>query len=279
MLGDLHCHSIYSDGSVSPEQLCKYALRQNLTHIALTDHDTMRGIPSLVEAARNTSLHIISGVECTTKDSYTNRSVHVLCYAPQKKEVLLPLIKDTSYKRKMAKISMAEHIEKIYPLFKTEDCIHLAQHSDSIFESHIMQALSNAGYTNLPFGALMKELIGKSGSCYVPISYPDTLEVINLMHQANGIVVIAHPGQFDSVDLCLHLAREHQIHGIECMHHKNSSTVTQQCISIAQQYNLLITGGSDFHGMYSISPHPVGFNTTDSQNILHLLELIEHQSN
>lgn len=279
MLGDLHCHSIYSDGSVSPAQLCKYALRQHLTHIALTDHDTMKGIPSLTEAARDTPLRIIPGVECTTKDPRTNRSVHVLCYAPQKKEVLFPLIKDTSYKRKLAKLSMAEQIEKIYPLFKAEDCIHLARDSASIFESHLMQALSNAGYTNVPFGSLMKELIGKTGSCYVPISYPDTFEVIDLMHQANGVVVIAHPGQFDSIDLCLHLAKEHQIHGIECMHYKNSSTVTEKCLSIAQQYNLLVTGGSDFHGMYSLSPHSVGFHTTDNQNMLNLLELIDVQSN
>lgn len=274
MLGDLHCHSIYSDGSVLPEQLCKFALRHGLSHIALTDHDTLNGLSDLKAAAQKTELQIIPGVECTTKDPYTGRSVHVLCYAPANPKLLLPLIQETSRKRRESKLAMAEKIEKLYPLFKTEDCIFLARKSTSIFESHIMRALANAGYTNQPFGPLLKELIGKQGSCYVPISYPNTLEVIDLMHQAGGIVVIAHPGQFDSVELCLQLAKEQKIDGIECMHYKNSPEVQSKCLSIAEQYHLLITGGSDFHGMYSASPHPVGFCTTDDLNMHRLLNLI-----
>ena len=87
--------------------------------------------------------------------------------------------------------------------------------------------------------------------------------------------MIAHPGQFDSVDLIRRLAREKVIHGIECMHYKNSEDVTKTCLEIAASYDLLATGGSDFHGMYTKSPHPVGFRTTDSKNTQRFLEYIQ----
>ena len=275
MKGDLHCHSIFSDGSATPEQIGKYALRQGLDLIALTDHDTLNGISRLCTYADGTSLTVVPGVECTTKDPFTGRPVHVLCYAPKKPLILEPVLDETSRRRREAKLAMAEKIQKLYPAVQTEDVLDLSRHSASIFESHIMMALANAGITNHPFGPLLGELIGKQGSCYVPIHYPDTLEVIDIMHQAEGIVVIAHPGQFDSVDLIRRLAREKVIHGIECMHYKNSEDVTKTCLEIAASYDLLATGGSDFHGMYTKSPHPVGFRTTDSKNTQRFLEYIQ----
>ena len=275
MTGDLHCHSIYSDGSATPEQIGKYALRKGLDYIALTDHDTMNGVARLEAYARATSLRVIPGVECTTKDPFSGRPVHVLCYAPKRPLVLKPVLDETSQRRQNAKLAMAEKIQQLYPAVTVEDVLLLSHESASIFESHIMMALANAGLTNQPFGPLLGELIGKQGSCYVPIHYPDTLDVIDMMHQAEGIVVIAQPGQFDSIDLIRRLAREKRIHGIECMHYKNSPEVTKTCRDIAASYHLLVTGGSDFHGMYSKSVHPVGFHTTDEENSRQFLERLQ----
>lgn len=273
MRGDLHCHSICSDGSAAPEQIGKYALRLGLSHIALTDHDTMAGVQRLASFAKGTALHVIPGVECTTRDTFTGRPVHVLCYAPKRKEKLTPLLQETSRRRKAAKLAMSEKIERLYPAVKTEDVLRLSEDSDSIFESHLMKALADAGITNQPFGPLLSELIGKKGSCYVPIEYPATMDVINIMHEADGIVVIAHPGQFDSIELSRYLAERHLIHGIECYHYKNPEPVTKSCLEIAEKYHLLVTGGSDFHGMYTMSPHPIGAYTTDEKNLRRLTEL------
>lgn len=272
MTGDLHCHSTCSDGSVSPGQIGKYALRQGLTHIALTDHDTMDGVKQLMDNVKGTGLHVIPGVECTTRDASTGRPVHVLCYAPKNAEILFPVLRETSRRRKAAKLKMAAKLEKLYPVIRTEDILELSKGSASIFEAHLMRALANAGITNQPFGPLLSELIGKNGICYSPIEYPATLEVIDVMRKAGGIIVIAHPGQFDSVDLIQHLAKERMIDGIECYHYKNPESVTKICCEIAERYDLLVTGGSDFHGMYSTSPHPVGMYTTDEKNLLRLAE-------
>lgn len=259
MEADLHCHSTCSDGSVTPELLARYALRLGLDILALTDHDTMAGTAHLQAAAAGTRLRIIPGVECTTKDSGSGRSVHVLCYAPERPAILEPLLLYTSAKRRRAKLDMAEKLAKLYPVLAVEDVPELAQGSASLFENHIMTALANAGITNHPYGPLLENLIGKHGSCHTPISYPDTLEVIDLMHEAGGFVVIAHPGQFDSVELTLRLARERRIEGIECFHYRNSPAVLRQCLDTAARYGLAVTGGSDFHGMNTKTPHPLGF--------------------
>lgn len=259
MEADLHCHSTCSDGSATPEQLVRYALRLELNILALTDHDTMAGIARLQAAAAGTPLQTIPGVECTTKDPGSGRSVHILCYAPERPAVLEPLLSDTSAKRRQAKLDMTEKLVKRYPVLAVEDVLELAEGSASLFENHIMTALANAGITSHPYGPLLEELIGKHGSCHTPISYPDTLEVIDLMHEAGGFVAVAHPGQFDSVELTLRLARERRIDGIECFHYRNSPAVLRQCVDAAARYGLAVTGGSDFHGMNTKAPHPPGF--------------------
>lgn len=270
MKGDLHCHSKYSDGSCTPKQIILYARRIGLDCISITDHDTMKGVNEAYEIGRDYGIKVISGVECTTRDQSTGRPVHVLCYQPKDPSILNDLLTSVSQRRKAAKASMMEKLSRLYPV-TVEDAFELAADSASIFESHIMTAIANAGYTNQPLGDLMEQLIGKNGSCYVPIEYPDIISTIDLIHHAGGLAVIAHPGQFDTVDLAARLAKEHKIEGIECYHYRNSIEVTGKCLSIARENNLVITGGSDFHGMYSRNPHPLGFCTTDDINIKRIL--------
>lgn len=275
MEADLHCHSTCSDGSATPELLVRYALRLGLDILALTDHDTMAGTARLQAAAAGTPLRAIPGVECTTRDPANGRSVHILCYAPEKPAVLEPLLSDTSAKRRRAKLDMAEKLVKLYPVLAVEDVLDLAEGSASLFENHIMTALANAGITGHPYGPLLDELIGKHGSCHTPISYPDTPEVIDLMHEAGGFVAVAHPGQFDSVDLTLQLAREHRIDGIECFHYRNSPAVLRQCLDAAARYGLAVTGGSDFHGMNTKTPHPLGFCRISGEYTRAFLEALD----
>lgn len=275
MEADLHCHSTCSDGSASPELLVRYALRLGLDVLSLTDHDTMAGTARLQAAADGPPLRIIPGVECTTKDPASGRSVHVLCYAPQKPALLEPLLQETSARRRQAKLDMTEKLVKLYPALAVEDVLELSAGSASIFESHIMAALAGAGITNQPYGPLLDELIGKHGSCHTPIAYPDTPDVITLMHEAGGFVSVAHPGQFDSVELTLRLAKEHRIEGIECFHYRNSPAVVRQCLDAARQYGLAVTGGSDFHGMNTKTPHPLGYRRISGEYCRAFLEALD----
>ncbi|MDD3340106.1 MAG: PHP domain-containing protein [Lachnospiraceae bacterium] len=270
MKADLHCHTTNSDGSTPLEQLIPYAKRIGLDALAITDHDTMQGIPLALELGQKYNLTIIPGVECTAKDPTTGRSVHILCYKPKNPEPLLPILEQTSKNRAAAKTAIVNNLSRQYPI-TMEDVQVFSKNSASIFESHLMQALANLGYTNQPIGPFMDKSIGKKSGNYVPVIYPEVAEVIDAMTKAGGIISIAHPGQFDSMDLVRRLVDTKSIQALECFHPRNSEEITKECLEIAAAHDLIITGGTDFHGMYSKNPHPLGSFTTDGANLERIL--------
>ena len=270
MTGDLHCHSRYSDGSSTVRELISYASRIHLDYLAVTDHDTYKGVAEAIALGAEYQIGIVPGLECTTKDPATGRPVHVRCYCPKRYEPLDQVTEVTSRRRTEAKLQMLEKLKTYYPI-SVEDVIAYAGDSAAIFEPHVMRGIANLGYTNTIYGPLMDELIGKRGTCYVPIEYPDIYDVIDIMHEAGGLVVIAHPGQFRSIPLVRELAAGHRIEGIECFHYRNTKEDTQELLRIAKANDLIITGGTDFHGMNSRQPYPLGTYTTDDENLRRLL--------
>lgn len=274
MIGDLHCHSVCSDGFNTTAQIADFASRVGLTHIALTDHDTMKGVARFTEEAARFGITVIPGVECTCTDYKRGRSVHMLCYAPKQPELLQEFLNQTLQRRRESKLAMTEKIGKLYPL-TYDDVLAASAESASIHETHLIAPLAAMGYTPTVCGDLLKSLIGKNGSCYVPIRYPDVWDVVEMIRKTGGIAVLAHPGQFNSLDLAEELAREGLLDGIECFHPRNDAEVTQKSLTICEKYNILVTGGTDFHGMYSASPHPLGTCTTDETQLRRLLSMIE----
>lgn len=200
---------------------------------------------------------IFSGVEITTKDTRRGRPVHLLCYYPKRVELLQSFLDITLKNRAAQKKAMIEKIQKLYPV-TTEHIGRYSKNSRSIYESHIMQALADLGYTNVVIGELMESLISKRGSCYVPSKYPDVFEALEKIKEAGGIAVMAHPGEFRSLDLLEELAREHKIHGAEYNHPKNTDGDKSEIMRIADRYGLILTGGTDFHGQYTKKPYPIG---------------------
>ncbi len=257
MIIDLHCHSYYSDGSCSLEQIADFAKRKNITHLALTDHDTMKGVEKLIPIAASRGITVVPGAECTCTDEKRGRSVHMLCYLPREPQILTDFFKPTLERRRIAKLDMAKKIGKLYPITQ-EDVLYASRHSVSIHEPHVIQPLADMGYTNTVLGPFMDSLIGKKGSCYTPIQYPDVYDALAHMRKAGGVTVLAHPGQFQSMELAEDLCREGLLDGIEAFHPRNSADITQQCKELAKKYDLVITGGSDFHGYYAKKPSPLG---------------------
>lgn len=274
MIGDLHCHSVCSDGFNTTEQIVDYALRAGLSHLALTDHDTMMGVERIKAQASTRGLSIIPGVECTCTDSACGRSVHMLCYAPRFPDALQAFLDVTLQRRRESKLKMAELISRQYPL-TIEDVLKASAESASIHEVHLIAPLAAMGYTPTVCGELLKQLIGKKGSCYVPIQYPDVRETIHAIRDAGGLAVLAHPGQFDSLLLARKLAEEGLLDGIECFHPRNDRETTQNAQQLCQEYDLLVTGGSDFHGMYSANPYPLGSYTICGNRLDRFLEAVE----
>ena len=256
--GDLHVHTVCSDGSASVEYILGYAERIGLAYISVTDHDTLSGSDKALKLVRPGGVKVIPGAEISARDERTGRNVHMLCYYPKDGTGLQSFLDETLARRRQQKLEMAEKISRLYPGFSVEAVEELSDESGAVYECHLMQVLCNLGYTNTAIGPLMEELISSRGSCYVRGSYPSVDKVAEVIKDVGGIAVIAHPEQFDSFDLAEDFARRGLIQGIEVWHPRNSAAARARLREMAGRYRLLETGGSDFHGQYAKRPNPLG---------------------
>lgn len=273
MKADLHNHSCLSDGILSVKDILFYSKKVGLDCIAITDHDTMAGVMSAYTLGEKLGVKVIPGVEISTFDYKNNRSVHMLCYFPKDMFKLQGFLNKTLIKREKAKREMAKMLMKEYPI-TMEHIERYSFKSESMYETHIMQPLSDLGYTNVAIGTLYKELLSKHGKYYVQISYPSVYEALEIIKEAEGIAVMAHPGQFNSIELLEELAREKMVQGVEYNHPRNSDEVKGEIKYIAEKYGLIMTGGTDFHGYYSNKPYPIGSFTCPEGEAERLISLI-----
>lgn len=255
---DLHIHTKYSDGSMSVKDVIYFAAKIGLKYIAITDHDSLYHMDETVKLGAAAGVKVIPGVEATVLDSKTGRPVHVLCYLPDDLGVLQDFLDKTLEGRRRQKMEMLSKVQKRYPLLEKERVLEYAAESSSVYMPHIMQPLCDLGYTNAAISEFQTSLFSKNGSCYVPDNYPDIEELLETAKKAGAIVGIAHPQQYDSFGLAEELAKAGRIQFIEYDHPKNGEDARRRIREIAKQYDLIMTGGSDFHGQYSKNPYPIG---------------------
>lgn len=255
---DLHIHTRYSDGSMSVKDVIYFAAKMGLKYIAITDHDTISNADEAVRLGESAGVKVIPGAEATVLDSKTGRPVHVLCYLPDKKEIIQDFFDKTLAGRRKQKMEMISRVQKLYPLLETERVLEYASESGSIYMPHIMQPLCDLGYTNAAISDFQSSLFSKNGSCYVPDNYLDIEEFLQTAERAGAIVGIAHPQQYDSFELAEELAKEGRTQFIEYDHPRNGAEGRKRIKEIAQKYDLIMTGGSDFHGQYAKNPNPIG---------------------
>ncbi len=259
MAGDLHCHTKLSDGSMGIEELIALAKGAGLKSIAITDHDTLAGAMRGKVIGERAGLNVIPGVEFSCKDSKTGRKAHLLCYNPKYPDRLQGLCKEISDKRKSAGQVMATDVMRRYPI-PAALIKKWATGSTNIYKVHIMSALMDAGYTTTIYGRLYERLFGENGIVKGELDYPDIRDVIPQVKESGGVAVLAHPYMYDSVDLIPELV-ELGLDGIEIWHPSNDEERVNNLITIAKQHDLVMTGGSDFHGMYCERPNPIGSAT------------------
>lgn len=267
MKGDLHCHTKLSDGSLGIEDIIIQAKRTGIDFISITDHDTMSSSSRATVLGERYGVRVIPGVELSAWDKERNRKVHILCYAPQKPDRLEGLCLKACEIRKACANEMVENVMKLYPI-TPESVMKYATGSKSIFKQHIMHALIDYGYTTHFYGRLNDELFNlKTGSCIVEREYPDVNFVLDLIHSARGVAVMAHPVYYDSLELLEELAEKGKLDGVEAYHYTANPEQQKEILRIAEKYNLIVTGGSDFHGLYNAKPTHIGSNTTDKENL------------
>ncbi|MCM1285364.1 MAG: PHP domain-containing protein [Acetobacter sp.] len=250
MAADLHCHTKLSDGSVGIEDLIVIAQKSGINTIAITDHDCLAGTVRGQVIGKRYGVEIIPGVELSAFDYESGKKVHILSYLADKPDRLEGLCKRTSVARKRAGQIMMLKVAARFPI-TTDFIINHASGSTNLFKQHIMHALMDAGYTDEIFGDLYNALFSRESetNLLAPVKYPDVKEVISEVHEAGGIAVLAHPAVYDNFDEIENYI-ELGLDGIEVWHPSASDETIETLSKTCKNHKLLMTGGSDFHGIY-----------------------------
>ena len=262
MSGDLHCHTRLSDGSLGIEDLIIFAKKKGLEAIAITDHDCLAGtVRGKIIGARH-GVQVIPGVELSATHEATEKNIHILCYLPDAPDMLEGLCKRNSLARKKAGHFMMLQTAKRYPI-TTEFIMKCSTGATNLYKKHIMQALIECGYTNSFNGDLYKKLFTKESEDNILVvpKYEDAKSVIEAIHTAGGIAILAHPMVNNAIELLDDLI-SYGIDGIEVFHPSASEEQQAELKKIATKNKLLSTGGSDFHGLYNEYNVSLGDYTT-----------------
>lgn len=267
MAADLHCHTKLSDGSVGIEDLIVIAQKSGIDTIAITDHDCLAGTVRGQVIGKRYGVTVIPGVEISAFDEIAGKKVHIASYLADAPDRLERICKRTSVARKRAGQIMMLKVAARFPV-SSDYIISQANGSTNLFKQHIMHALMNAGYTDRIFGDLFYTLFdtGSENNVLAPTKYPSVKEVIDEIHSAGGIAVLTHPGKYknqEELDEYIELGLD----GVEVWSPYNSEELTQQLIEKCKKEKLLLTGGSDFHGIYGRHTVTVGSYTTPQEHL------------
>ena len=274
MYADLHCHTMRSDGAVLPEELVRLAAAAGLPVVAITDHDTLSGTPELVSLGKELGVQVVPGVELSTLDPKTGRKAHILVYGIRNPEPITALCDEICRSRQAAGEIMLEKTRKHYPIPR-ELVERWSCHSPALFKQHIMLALMSAGYADIMYGPLFKELFdSKKGLAYAPVHYPNVHEALEVVRASGGIPVLAHPSEYGSQALLQELAASGEIDGVEIWHPRNPTEEIPVFVETAEKYSLLMTGGTDFHGGNTKKCLPLGSSTARKEHWEKLAERI-----
>ncbi len=249
-LCDLHTHSTFSDGTLSPTELVNLAESLGLGAVALTDHNTLLGLPEFTEAARGKQVKAVSGVEFSV--DYLERELHILALFLQPKDydAFMEIADRTNKNKQQSNIDLIEALRKDgYDI--SYEKIKAAMPAGEPNRALIAAELTRLGYVSSNQEAFERLLSPKHGY-YHPPKRIDAFELIDFVRSSGGVSVWAHP--------FLHLKQEQQIreflpravdaglHGMETLYPLYTPEQTVLAQSLVQEFSLLPSGGSDFHG-------------------------------
>ncbi|MBI5325347.1 MAG: PHP domain-containing protein [Ignavibacteriae bacterium] len=241
---DLHIHTIYSDGSQTPEEILKMAVKANLGAISITDHDSVDAYEQIKSVKKNYNLEILTGIEFSCYEN--EQEIHILGYNLDihDKDLLHHL--DTFKKAREVRANRIVAKLKKVNVELSFDEIKIKAGVAPITRPHIASALIEKGYVNSQREAFYLYLSeGKPG--YESKFYFTIQDAIKLINNCGGIAVLAHPGDTFSQEMIYNLI-EYGIDGIEVVHPMHNNTMEKYFTQIANQYWLITTGGSDYHG-------------------------------
>jgi len=248
MKADLHIHTNYSDGAFAPEKVVDLAIEAGLDAIALTDHDNVLSydVAQKYINEKNMDFKIIQGIEINTL--YKDYEVHILGYMMD--------VNDSSFKsllktQQQARIKQTKEIISLLSKregikIKLENIKSMVAEGGSIGRPHIAKAIANVGGVGSVMEAYSK-YIHPNSSVYVERKTVSPFDAVEVIYDAGGIPVIAHPFDIDIADKLIRELMTCGLRGIEAYHRKHSPAIVEYFSSMAEELGLIVTGGSDFH--------------------------------
>jgi len=247
---DLHLHSHFSDGTYGPEELAAHARGCGLAAIALTDHDSVEGCLATAQACAAVGVEFVAGTELTAEQD--GNELHLLGY-----------FIDTDNPRLLARIATCQLVRqnRIREMVARLNRLKVPLSAEAVFalancrapgRPHVARALVRAGLcANLD--EAFERFLKKNRPAWVPKLKMAADEAIDLIHQAAGVAVLAHPG-LNRTDEVIPGLVEARLDGIECFHTKHSTAMGEHYLELADRFHLLVTGGSDCHGLSKGKP-------------------------
>lgn len=242
---DLHTHSKYSDGILPPPALVKLAVTKGLAALALADHDSLEGFPELAEAAGPAGIEVITAVELSCE--YDGRDLHVLGYGVDEKNAALQkLLSDFRETRQRRGVRIVEKLADQGVVLDIEKVLAKSG-GGALGRPHIAEALREAGYVTDHAQAFAR-YIGEGCPAYVEKYKMNPEQAVASLHEAHGLAFVAHPGYYLEDEATFLALLDRGFDGIEVYHPHHNSSVIARLLHIATRRDMLISGGSDFHG-------------------------------
>lgn len=241
---DLHTHTLYSDGTETPQQLIALAIAAGLSALAITDHDTMEGYEVAARSGPTQGLELIPGLEMSA--SFEGREVHMLGFFLNPADAALQQFLSSQRQRRIERIhEMVARLQALGVSVTPED-VFAAAGKGAVGRPHVAQALVNRGYVSTLKEAF-ERYIGANGPAYIPGSPVLPQAAMRTIRQAGGIPVLAHPVYLKDDALIDQWAQE-GLAGLEVYHSSHTPEVIRRYEQIAERLQLLKTGGTDYHG-------------------------------
>lgn len=248
---DLHTHSSASDGSMSPVELVRHARERGIAAIALTDHDTVDGVKDALEEGNRIGVEVIPGIEISVE---FRPEMHILGFFPDR-EKYLNIKKELDIVKQGREVRNKKIIRRLNELNVaiTEQEVKEVAIGDVVGRPHIARVLVSRGYVKSIDEAFDKYL-SKEGLAYFKRFELKPADGLRAIKNAGGIPVIAHPVylrmNYDELDKLILELKTYGLAGLEAYYSENTKEDTGRFLRLAIKHDLIVTGGSDFHGTF-----------------------------
>jgi 3',5'-nucleoside bisphosphate phosphatase len=244
---DLHCHSTASDGRLHPAELVERASANRLTVLALTDHDTFAGLPEAAEACERAGIRFVPGVELSTV--HRGRRLHLLAWFPSVGSW------STAFEGHLA-VRARARVQRLHAIAERlvhcgvpidADALEASSQHGAVTRAHIARALLAAGHIGR-FQEAFDRFLGEGRPAYVPPTPWETADAVAAVHEAGGLCGVAHPEPDGFGEPDLLALRKLGMDAVEVVHPGHARQTRRRLRRLAGRFDLLMTGGSDFHG-------------------------------